>query len=81
MDFYLDATTLLPVAITFNAHPDNTANTNLLVEVDFSNYQAFNGVTVPTQIQRALQGNVLVDITISGASFNTGLPLSDFTIN
>jgi len=81
MDFYLDATTLLPAAITFNAHPDNDANTNLLIEVDFSNYQVLSGVLVPAHIQRAMQGNVLVDITISGASFNTGLPLSDFTIN
>jgi hypothetical protein len=81
MDFYLDATTLLPAAITFNAHPDNFATANLLVEVDFSNYQTLNGVMVPTQIQRSLQGNVLVAMTITGASFNTGLPLSDFTIN
>ncbi len=81
MDFYLDATTLLPVAITFNAHPDNTASTNLLIEVDLSNYQVMNGAMVPTHIQRSQQGNVLVDITVSGASFNTGLPLSDFTIN
>jgi hypothetical protein len=80
-DFYLDATTLLPVAITFNAHPDNTAGTDLSVEVDFSSYQVLNGVMVPTHIQRSLQGNVLLDITISGASFNTGLPLSDFAIN
>ncbi len=80
MDFYLDATTLLPVAITFNAHPDN-ASTNLLIEVDFFNYQVFNGVVVPTHIQRSLQGNVVVDISISGAFFNTGLPLSNFTIN
>ncbi len=81
MDFYLDATTLLPVAVTFNAHPDNSATANLLVEVDFSNYQTMNGVMVPSRIQRSLQGNVLVAITITGASFNTGLPLSDFTIN
>jgi hypothetical protein len=81
MDFYLDATTSLPVSIAFNAHPDNTASANLSVEVDFSNYQALSGVMVPTHIQRALQGNVLVDIVISGASFNTGLPISDFAIN
>jgi hypothetical protein len=81
IDFYLDATTLLPAAITFNAHPDNNASTNLPTEVDFSNYQVLNGVVVPTSIQRYLQGNLMVDITISGASFNTGLPLSDFTIN
>jgi len=80
MDFYLDATTLLPVATVFNAHPDNSS-ASLLIEVDFFNYQVFNGVVVPTHIERSLQGNVLVDITISGASFNTGLPLSDFAIN
>ncbi len=81
IDFYLDVTTLLPVAITFNAHPDNSASTNLPTEVHFSNYQALNGVVVPTHIQRSLQGNLVIDITVSGASFNTGLPLSDFTIN
>jgi hypothetical protein len=81
MDFYLDATSLLPVAIVFNTHPDNNANSNLPTEVDFLSYQTFSGSAVPTHIQRSLQGNVLVDITISSASFNTGLPLSDFAIN
>jgi hypothetical protein len=81
IDFYLDPITLLPLAINFNVHPDNNAGTNLPVEVDFSDYQVLNGVLVPTHIQRSLQGNLLVDITISGASFNIGLPLSDFSIN
>ena len=81
IDFYLDATTLLPASITFNVHPDDNASASLLAEVDFSNYQLLNGVVVPTSIQRYLQGNLMVDITISNASFNTGLPLSDFTIN
>lgn len=81
MDFYLDATTFLPVAITFNAYPDNNASANLIVEVDFVNYQALSGVMVPTELRRSVQGNVLVDMNISGAAFNTGVPLSDFTIN
>jgi len=81
MDFYLDATTLLPVAVTFSAHPDDDATTNLLVEINFSNYQSVNGVAVPTRIQRYQQGNLMVDVTLSGASFNTGLALSSFTIN
>ena len=81
MNFYLNATTLLPVAVTFNAHPDNNANTNLLIEVDFSNYQTMSGVQVPTLIQKFSQGNLLVAVTVTGASFNTGLPLSDFTIS
>jgi hypothetical protein len=81
LDFYLDATTLLPAAVTFNAHPDNNANANLLVEVDFSNYQTVSGVVVPMHIQRYLQGNLMVDVVVTGASFNTGLSLSIFTVN
>jgi hypothetical protein len=81
MDFYLDANTFLPVALTFNAHPDNDANTNLLVEVDFSNYRAIGGVVVPLHIQKYQQGNLMIDVVVSGASFNTGLPLTIFAIN
>jgi hypothetical protein len=81
IDFYLDAATLLPSAVTFNAHPDNNATTNLLIEIDFSNYQTVSGVTVPMQIQKYQQGNLMVNLTLSGASFNTGLSLSIFTIN
>jgi hypothetical protein len=81
MDFYLDASTYLPVTVVFNAHPDDDASTNLLVEVDFSNYQAINGFMVPMHVQRFLQGNLLVDLTLSSASFNTGLPLSDFGVS
>jgi hypothetical protein len=81
MDFYLDATTLLPSAVTFNAHPDNTATTNLLYEIDFSNYQTISGIVVPMHIQRYQQGNLMVDVIVTGALFNTGLSLSIFTIN
>jgi hypothetical protein len=81
MDFYLDATTLLPVATTFNAHPDNDANTNLLIEIDFANYQLINGVAIPTNIQRYQQGNLMFDLVVTGAFFNSGLPLSQFAVN
>jgi hypothetical protein len=81
IDFYLDATTLLPSAITFSAHPDNNASTNLLIEIDFSNYQNIGGVVVPMQIQKYQQGNLVVNLVLSGASFNTGLSLSIFAIN
>jgi hypothetical protein len=80
MDFYLDATSLLPVATVFNSYT-NTGNTSISVEVDFSNYQSLSGALVPTHIQRYSQGNLLTDVTVSGASFNTGLPLSLFSIN
>jgi len=80
MDFYLDAITLLPVATTFNVHPDNNATTNLLTEVDFSNYQLVGRLAVPMHIQRYQQGNLMVDVTVSAAEFNTGLPLSIFAV-
>jgi hypothetical protein len=81
MDFYLDATTFLPAAVTFNAHPDNSAATNLLDEVDFSNYQTISGMVIPMHIQRYQQGNLMVDVVVTAASFNTGLSLSIFAIN
>ena len=81
MDFYLDASSLLPVAMIFNLHPDNDAATNLVTEVDFSNYQNISGFLVPMRIQKYLQGNLVTDITVSNAAFNTGLSLSLFAIN
>jgi hypothetical protein len=81
MDFYLDATTLLPVATLFNAHPDGNAAATIPVEIDFTNYQAISGAAVSMHIQRYVQGTLVVDLTISAASFNTGLSLADFQIN
>jgi hypothetical protein len=81
VDFYLDATTLLPSAIAFKAHPDTKAASNLPVEIDFSNYQLFNGVNVPTHIQKYLQGTLLIDVTVTSATFNTGIAPSTFSVN
>ncbi len=81
VDYYLDSGTFLPVAFTFNVHPDDDQNTNLRVEVDFSNYQTIAGVAVPMHIQRRQQGALIVDIVLTTATFNTNLPLSTFSIN
>jgi len=77
---HLDVATLLPAAITFNAHPDDNPGSNISIEIDFSNYQAIAGVTVPMHIQKYVQGTLTIDFTGSTATFNTGLPLSDFAI-
>lgn len=81
LDFYLDATTLLPSAVTFNTHPDKNAGANIPVEVDFSNYQALNGINVPMHIQKYVQGTLTIDVTLSSTAFNTGLTLSSFSVN
>lgn len=81
MNFYLDASTLLPVAEQFDLHPDNNELVNLPVEVDFSDYKKIQGVAVPMHIQRRIQGHLIEDIVVTGASINTGIPLSIFALN
>jgi hypothetical protein len=81
VDFYLDAATFLPSAIAFNAHPDTDARRNLRVEIDFSEYQSFGGVNVPMHIQKYFQGTLLIDLNITSATFNTGIPLSTFNVS
>jgi hypothetical protein len=81
MDFYLDSATHLPVATVFNIHPDNAAGSNIGVEIEFRDYQQFDGVQVPMRIRRFVQSRLLADISLGTASFNTGLSLSTFAID
>jgi len=77
-DIYLDASSLLPVALTYNAHPDNNALSNIPVEVEFSNYQAVSGVKIPFRVQQVFNGTLFLDITIQSAALNTGLTSAAF---
>ena len=78
-EVYLDAKTFLPVAITFNAHPDNDASINIAIEIDFSAYQSVNGVLVPFQIQKLLNNGLVLELTITSAKINQGLTAADFS--
>lgn len=80
-DVYLDSSSLLPVALSFNTHPDNNALLNIRVEVDLSNYQVVNGVQIPFRIQKFLNGSLFLDLTIQSASVNTGLTVAIFSAN
>ena len=80
VDFYLDATALLPVATAFNTHPDGDSGTNISVEVDFADYQQVKGVLIPFRIQQLVQGSLALDIAVTGVDLNSGLPDSDFSI-
>jgi len=80
-DVYLDSSSLLPVALAFSTHPDNDVLTNIPVEVDFSNYQAVNGVQIPFHIQKFLNGSLFLDLTIQAATLNSGLTDSVFASN
>lgn len=80
-EVYLDSSSLLPVAFTFNTHPDDNELTNIPVEIDFSNYEPVNGVQIPFHIQKFLNGSLFLDLTIQNANLNSGLTDSAFASN
>jgi len=79
-DFYLDSTTLLPVAAATKVHPDNDSSISIPVLIRFSNYQNVNGALVPFHVQQSLNGSLLLDIAIDTATLNSGLTGDLFTI-
>jgi hypothetical protein len=80
VDIFLDATSLLPAAFAFNTHPDSDATYDIPIAVAFSKYQPFNGIQIPTHIQKYVTGTLALDISVTAASLNSGLPDSTFSI-
>ena len=78
---YLDSASLLPVAITFNLHPDVDAGTDIAAEVRFSDYRLVSGIRVPFHVQEFLNGGLVLDILISNVTVNLGLQDTDFGIS
>ncbi|HEY1938765.1 MAG TPA: hypothetical protein VGJ33_12585 [Candidatus Angelobacter sp.] len=61
----IDAVTGLPVTMAYAAHPDNDGGKDLSVEVHYSSYGNFSGVTVPTRIQKFINHALVLDLHIS----------------
>jgi hypothetical protein len=80
VDYYLDATTLLPVAAKFNTHADDDAGINLPVEIDFLQYQTVGGVQVPSHVQKFFRGSLILNFLLSNFAANSGLSDSLFAI-
>jgi hypothetical protein len=78
IDYYLDATTFLPVAENFSTF--SNTGTAIPVQVLFLGYQTTNGVATPQRIQEYINGTLQFDATITSVSVNTGIPMSTFTI-
>jgi hypothetical protein len=80
-DIYLDPSTRLPVAMTFNRQfdpaspeqfltPAETSSASVLEEVRYSNYQQVQGVPIAFHLQVFFQGALHSDIQISSTKFN-----------
>jgi hypothetical protein len=79
-DLYLDATSLLPLFLDFNVHPDTEFTRSIPVEIVFSSYQTMSGIAVPARIQKFLNGSLLLDLAVGSAAVNSGPPASEFAV-
>jgi hypothetical protein len=96
VDFFLDSTTYLPAAISFNIHPDNNALLDIPVEIRFSDYRPVasssgSGLAtnnsplatssmVPFHVQKFLNNGLLLDFQAQTVTFNSGLSPATFTV-
>jgi hypothetical protein len=79
-EIYLNSQSFLPVAITFNIHPDANGSSNIPVEIQYSGYGSVNGSQVPFHIQQYVQNGLTMDITITTATFNSSLTSANFPV-
>ena len=79
-DFFLDATSGVPLAIVAKTHPDKDMSIDISIEMQFANYQPVSGVTVPFHFQQMLNGGVVLDATVTSATINTGLSDALFSL-
>jgi hypothetical protein len=80
MDFYLDPSSYLPLAIGFNLHADKNIGVSVPIEIRFASYQPISGIQVPFHFQQLMNGSLILDATVTKVTCNTGLQDSIFTL-
>jgi len=80
VDVYLDVSSSLPVALDFKAHSDQDMNTDVPIEVRYSDYRQVNGVSVPFHVQRYLNNGLVMDFVASTVAINSGLTDAQFSV-
>jgi hypothetical protein len=79
-DLYLDPTSALPLAIDVTAYPPNSTAISIPVEVQFSNYQTVSGMSVPQQVEKFVDGSLIIEGKITNVVVNSGLSQNLFNI-
>lgn len=74
VDLDVEAGTGLPVRLRFAEHPDNDAGVDLPVEIRYGAYSNFNGVAVPTHIQKFINNVLVLDLQISDVQIQFASP-------
>jgi outer membrane lipoprotein-sorting protein len=79
-DFIIDINTFLVLSIQDKAYRKDGSPGDAPHEMQFSNYQSFNGVLVPSSITELISGQQTSTIELSQFTFNSGLGDSDFEL-
>jgi len=79
IEIYLASGTSLPVALTFNVHPDNDAGLDIPIEIRFSDYHTVGGAQVPFRVQKFLNNGLVLNLQFQTVALNTGLTASAFS--
>jgi hypothetical protein len=80
VDWFFDSSSHLPIAARFTTHPAENASADMNVEIRYSNYQSSQGALVPFHVEKYLNGSLRLDLVVSSALLNSGLPDSDFSL-
>lgn len=80
IDIYVDPTSFVPVALTFNTHPDNAAAIDITNTIQFSDYQATNGLQVPMRVQKYINNGLALDLQFNKVVLNSGLTTAQFQL-
>ncbi len=70
VDYYLDSQTALPVATAFLSHADGDLTLDIPVMIVFTGYRPVNGIQVPFQLIRSVNGTRMLQISITSAQPN-----------
>ena len=80
-DLLIDPITSLPSSLTYAQHPDANARIDSVIEIRYSDYASFQGILIPTHIQRYINGVLGSDINITSTTVNTGITETQFHLN
>lgn len=79
-DIWLDATSGLPLRVSFVRRYGGGDSPRIPITISFSNYQVVSGVKYPFTIQESINGTLWATTTIQTAVFNTALTDANFPV-
>lgn len=77
-DLWIDATSYLPLRISYSVRTVRSGEVPDVIEVSFSDYRTVGGLQFPYLIRKSLNGTPWTTIQVEQVAMNTGLSDADF---